>query len=392
MTRTWQATIFALSVMLTTGPTGAQAPAPLPSVPAGITVRDGYELSVAQAELRGPRFLELGPDGTLYVSFPRTGEIKACRDGDGDGYYEAVTTFVDGRRLVHGLCWYEGWLWFSQSGSIHRARDTDGDGAADELVTVIAEGQVPGGGGHWWRSLLVHQGRLYTSIGDAANISDQTDTERQKIWSFDLEGGDKQLWCSGIRNTEKLVVRPGTEEIWGMDHGSDWFGRELEQKASAGQPITDDNPPEEMNHYLKGAFYGHPFIVGNRLPRYEYLNRPDIVALAARTTVPAWAAPAHWAANSMEFYTGDRFPSCRGDAFVAFHGSWNRSRKGGYQVTRVLFDRGRPYGALAYVEFLDGQAVRGRPVDTVMAADGSLLISDDYGHRIYRLRYTGDGR
>ena len=42
------------------------------------------------------------------------------------------------------------------------------------------------------------------------------------IWSG-LKGGDKKLFVSGIRNTEKLLVRPGTEEIWGMDHGSDMF-------------------------------------------------------------------------------------------------------------------------------------------------------------------------
>ena len=80
----------------------------------------------------------------------------------------------------------------------------------------------------------------------------------------------------------------------------------------------------------------------------------------------------------------------KGDVFVAYHGSWNRSEKGGYAVTRILFDNGRPYGELKYLNFLgaDGK-VLGRPVDVEQDLDGSLLISDDYGNKIYRLSYTG---
>jgi glucose/arabinose dehydrogenase len=156
-------------------------------------------------------------------------------------------------------------------------------------------------------------------------------------------------------------------------------------------PITDLNPPDEMNHYVQGGFYGHPFLVGNRVPRYEYMNQPDIVELAAKTIPPEWATGAHWAPNAMTFYTGEQFPKeYRGDAFVAYHGSWNREKKAGYCVTRVLFDQGHPYGELVYVRFLtDDGKVLGRPVDVVVAPDGSLLISDDEGGRIYRLSYKG---
>ncbi|MHC4211958.1 MAG: PQQ-dependent sugar dehydrogenase [Planctomycetota bacterium] len=364
----------------------------VPEVDAGIKVRDGYTLSVAQASIKEPRFMRMGADGTLYVSLPDTGEIKSCRDKDGDGYYESVVTFVSGYKSVHGMFWHDGWLWFGQTGGIFKARDTDGDGAADEKKNVLEVAELKGGRGHWWRSMLIHKGRLYTSVGDSGNINDEPESDRQKIWSYNLEGGDKQLFVSGIRNTEKLVVRPGTDEIWGMDHGSDWFGRVLEKRVrGSGQPITDFNPPGEMNHYVQGGFYGHPYIVGNRVPRYEYMDRADIVELAAKTISPAWATGAHWAPNSMEFYTGKQFPGdVKGDAFVAFHGSWNRSVKAGYCVARVLFDEGRPYGQLVYVNFLsDDGEVLGRPVDTLVAPDGSLLISDDDGDRIYRLSYTG---
>nr|HPK04199.1 PQQ-dependent sugar dehydrogenase [Candidatus Sumerlaeota bacterium] len=157
-----------------------------------------------------------------------------------------------------------------------------------------------------------------------------------------------------------------------------------------GQPITDFNPPEEMNHYVQGGFYGHPFVVESRIVRYEFMNKPGIVELAAKTTPPAWEGGAHWAANSMTFYAGDQFPGARGDAFVAYHGSWNRSEPAGYCVARVLFDSGRPYGELVYAGFLTAEGeILGRPVDTAVAPDGSLLISDDHGGRVYRMSYTG---
>ncbi|MGE5295836.1 MAG: PQQ-dependent sugar dehydrogenase [Solirubrobacterales bacterium] len=361
-----------------------------PTVDPQIRVRDGFSLSVT-AEVKGARFMEFDPNGTLFVSQPESRQISACRDRDGDGYYETAAVFVKDHPTVQGLFWFDGWLWFTESGAIFRARDTTGDGIADEQQTIIPEGQLPHGG-HWWRPILIHKDRLYTGIGDSGNITDESATDREKIWTYDLQGRDKQLFISGIRNTEKLVVRPGTDEIWGMDHGSDWFGQELEQRAHGnGQPITDLNPPDEMNLYVQGGFYGHPFLVGNRVPRYEYMSRSDIVALAAKTIPPAWSTGAHWAPNAMTFYTGRQFPpDYRGDAFVAYHGSWNRERKAGYCVTRVLFDAGRPYGELVYANFLtDDGKVLARPVDVVIAPDGSLLISDDEGGRVYRMSYQG---
>lgn len=375
-------------------PGAAQAGDPR-GVPEGVWVRDGFELTLA-AQLPGPaRFMALGDTGSLYVSDPNRGVVRALHDDNADGVYDRQTAFLTDRPRVHGLAWHDGWLWFTQTGSISRARDADADGVADDTRAVLPEGSIPSGGGHWWRSICIHDGRLYTSIGDSGNITDESDTERQKIWSFDLEGRDKRLFASGLRNTEKLVVRPGTDELWGMDHGSDNFGRRAGESAGR-QPITDLNPPDEMNRYEPGGFYGHPFITGHKLPRYEFLDHPDLIDLAERTIAPQWATGSHWAPNAMCFYdppagaTAAFPPEYAGDAFVAYHGSWNRTAPAGYQVTRVLFEEGRPYGELPMVKFLSPSGeVLGRPVDVAVDADGSLLISEDGRNRVYRLRWVG---
>jgi len=366
-------------------------------VPDGIWVRPGFKLTVAENTIKAPRFMAVNPEGVLFVSVPKSGQIQACRDKDRDGYYENVVTYVDGhdpKNILQGLAWHDGWLWFAEISAIFKSRDTNGDGRADEVIKVIGEDKLPiTGGGHRWRALLIHKGRIYTHVGDQTNATDEPidANERKKIWTFALDGSDKQLFATGLRNTEKFAIRPDTEEIWGVDHDIDMLGWELEGKEKKfGQPITDHNPPAELNHYKKGGFYGHPYIVGKNIPNFNFLKNPDLAELAAKTTIPEWTMAAHCSGNGMIFYHGKQIPNGRGDAFVAMRGSWNATQKSGYCLARILFEDGHPYGEQKMVSFLKGGTeIIGRPADCLEAPDGSILISDDTGNKIYRLSYAG---
>ena len=280
----------------------------------------------------------------------------------------------------------DGWLWFTQSQAVWKGRDTNGDGVADEEIQVV--GGLEGQGGHWWRSILVTDDGFFTSVGDSGNITDPGDSDRQKIWKYSLDGTTRKLWSSGIRNTEKLRFRPGTTELYGCDHGSDWYGKLLGD-TNGDQPITNRVPDDEFNHYVEGGFYGHPFIVSNGLPRLEFKDRPDIIELAAKTILPAWPVGPHWATNGWTFTTTDDVVA-KGDALIACHGSWNSSVKQGYCIERVMFDAqtGQPMGAQTIVSMLDGKKDLARPVDCAEENDGSILFTVD-GGKIYRLRKNG---
>jgi glucose/arabinose dehydrogenase len=349
-------------------------------------------VTLVAKDLGEARFMALDEAGTLYVSQPKEGNVLALKDTDNDGTYEYVAPFVTGKKRVQAMQFRDGWLWFATTAGIYKAKDANDDGTAegDEVQTVIPEGQLPGGGGHWFRALLVTDDGLYTSIGDASNASDQGDTDRQKIWHYEHKGGGKRLIATGVRNTEELQFRPGTTELWGFDHGSDNIGATFGETKDR-MPVTDLNPPEEFNHYVEGGFYGHPFIAGNRFPRPEFAARKDIAELAAKTTVPAWMLGAHWAVNGWTFLTKDAFPAHKGDAIAAAHGSWNSSSKVGYRVERVMFDSwtGRPMGSHMLVGTLskDGKEVLGRPCDVVEAPDGSVLFTCDLKQRVYRLSH-----
>jgi glucose/arabinose dehydrogenase len=354
------------------------------------TVRPGYKVTLAAENLGEVRFITFDDAGTLYLSQPKAGTILALRDTDGDGRFEYAAPYVEGKPFVHAMQFKDGWLWFAAAGAIYRAQDADNDGAADDVETVVPPGKLAAGGGHWFRSLLVTDDAIYTSIGDSANASDETQTERQKIWRIALKGGKRTLFATGVRNTEELQLRPGTQEIWGFDHGSDDIGQGFGETKER-MPITDLNPGEEFNHYVQGGFYGHPFIAGNRLPRPEYAKRKDILELAANTTPPALSLGAHWAPNGWTFLTKGAFPGHKGDVFVAFHGSWNSSKKVGYRVERVTFDAwtGKPYGSQPIVGTLspDGNEVLARPCDTAEAPDGSVFFSCDATSKIYRISH-----
>jgi glucose/arabinose dehydrogenase len=353
-------------------------------------VRAGYRVTLAADNFSAPpRFLETDGNGTVFVSVPNQGQVLALRDTDGDGVYDKRTVFLDKKPDVHGLCFKDGWLWYTQArtGEGGKARDTNNDGVADDDLIVFKPGSIPAGGGHSFRAILVDDDRVYVSVSDPGNMLDALDTDRKKVYVYDLDGSNRREFASGIRNTEKLRFRPGTKEPWGLDHGSDNFGKTFGESRGV-QPITDFNPPEELNCFVEGGFYGHPFITGNRVPRPEYAARKDIVDLAARTTPPAIAFGAHWAGNGFTFLSKDYFPDHQGDLFAAFHGSWNSTPLVGYKVVRVHFDKqtGRPFGYFTVVSTLSAEGrPLARPVDLVELPDGSVLFSCDQTRKLFRI-------
>ncbi|HTL31318.1 MAG TPA: hypothetical protein VL282_18945 [Tepidisphaeraceae bacterium] len=357
-----------------------------------LKVRPGYRVTRAlpNKAISESRFIQFSEDGkTLYVSQIREGKIIALRDPDAEGVFKNITTFVKDKPSVQGMCPHDGWLYFSLAGegSVYRAKDSNGDGAADQVENIIPPKTLPTGGGHPFEGLLVTDKEIYVTASDPTNMTEDLKSPRKTIYLFDIDGKNKRVFCTGIRNTEKLRFRPGTQEIYGFDHGSDRFGDKYGETMNTNQPITDLNPPEEFNLYKQDAFYGHPFITGNRVPRIEFARRPDIVELAGTTTPPAWCAHAHWAVLGFEFLKSDYFPNHKGDVIFCSHGSWNSTKPVGAVVERLLFDQvtGKPYGSMTIVDCQVNGRRSARPVDAAEAPDGSIIFSSDEPPALYRI-------
>jgi glucose/arabinose dehydrogenase len=236
-------------------------------------------------------------------------------------------------------------------------------------------------GGHWTRCVLFDRKgeKMYLTIGSRSNVDAGEAPQRAAINRYNPDGSGHEIYASGTRNAVSLRWYPGSDTLWATVQERDGLG--------------DDLVPDYFTSIKQGGFYGWPYayIGPNEDPRRKG-EKPDLVA---KTSVPDVVLGAHVAVLDAWFYTGKMFPSqYRNGAFLAMHGSWNRSKRVGYSVVYVPFKDGKPAGPPQ--DFLTGwmldpdkREVWGRPVGLLELPDGSLLVSDDGGKKIWRITYKG---
>lgn len=334
----------------------------------------GFQIQLYAAGVPGARFMAVGPGGDLYLSMSRAGRVVMLPDRDGDGMADQVVTVAEGLDLPHGLAWHEGALYVAENSRVIRLEYQDGALTPATGYTVVV-GDLPRGGSHWSRSIAFGpHGRLYVAAGSSCNVCREDDPQRAAISRYNADGTGEEILATGLRNAVGLAFHPETGELWATENGRDRLG--------------DNFPPDEINIVYPGRHYGWPHCHGNRVPDPEWGRGFD----CGQTEPPAVALQAHSAPLGLAFYTGDAFPApYRGQLFVAFHGSWNRSVPTGYKVVMVPVQAGRPAGG--YTDFLTGflghDGAWGRPVDLVVGADGALYLSDDKAGAVYRITYIG---
>jgi glucose/arabinose dehydrogenase len=362
-----------LALVLAAAPLGAaaQEPGRLASVQvAGHTVQvpAGFAVDVYAEGLRGARFMALAPDGTPYLSITRAGRVVKLPDANGDGRADTVITVADGLNLPHGLAFRGDTLYVAENDKVVRFLP----GAATPDVVVAS---LPGRGGHFTRTIVFGpDDKLYVSVGSSCNICDETDLRRAAVLRYNLDGSGEEIFAHGLRNSVGIAFDPATGELWGTNNDRDNLG--------------DDLPPDRINILRRGLNYGWPqcYLPGNNNPEYPSADCSHVEG-------PAIAFQAHSAPLGIAFSTGTQFPAeYRGGAFVAFHGSWNRTVPTGYKVVYVRQENGRP---VAITDFLIGflpdpkAPPWARPVGALVLPDGSLLVSDDTGGYVFRVHYVG---
>lgn len=334
------------------------------SVPQTLHVPPGFEISELAGDLSGVRTLKIGPDGLLYAVLSNSGGVVRMDPSDGSGRTEVLNDLDS----PYGLAFHAGWMYVGEEHRIVRYR------GPDYSTPEVVVDDIPTGG-HWTRELAFGpDGFLYVAIGSSCNVCEERDARRAAVTRYRPDGSNETIVAEGLRNVAGLAVHPATGEMWASQNERDMLG--------------DDVPVEEINVLSDGRHFGWPYCHGERVPNPEYRDR---AALCRTTAPPALGIQAHSAPLGMVFYTGEAFPEeFHGDLFVALHGSWNRSERTGYELVRVRVEDGRPtsYEPFAHGWLTNGR-VSGRPVYPVVAPDGSVLLSDDDGGRIYRIRWVG---
>jgi glucose/arabinose dehydrogenase len=337
-----------------------------------LTVPAGLVVTYFVQGLDGVRFMAVSPDGEVYASQPGKGRVVRLPDGNHDGKADSTVVVVSGLAQPHGLAFHKGALYVAATDGVVRVT-LGADGKASGAPVYV--NHYSGGGGHWSRTIVFGaDSAMYVAVGSTCNLCVEQSSDRAAVLRFNEDGSGKRVFASGLRNAVGLAVEPQTKALWASQNERD----EL-------PPNHEDLPPEEINILTDGGNYGWPYCYGDRVPNPEYND----ATRCATTIAPAAKLQAHSAPLGMSFLSRAALlpAEYRGDLLVAYHGSWNRSTPTGAKVVRVRVSAGQPVSVEDFVTgWQRSNGSRwGRPVDVTVAADGSVLISDDAAGAIYRL-------
>jgi glucose/arabinose dehydrogenase/cytochrome c2 len=378
-----------------------------PSVPPGFTVK------LFAKDLHNPRLLRTAPNGDIFIAETGRSRIRVMRTADGADAPTVNQIFAEGLDRPFGISFYPPgdqpqWMYVANHNSVVRLPYRNGDLKARGEPEVIVPKLADSGGGHSTRDVVFSRDgkRMFISVGSGSNVAERMGRKTpEEIRAWDAENGLGAAWGSewhraqilwtdpeghqplrafatGVRNGVGLAVNPDTGDLWVSTNERDGLGDEL--------------VPDYVTRVKEGGYYGWPwYYLGNHEDPRHAGERPD---LAGKAIVPDVLEASHSASLEMTFYTATSGPAAfpadyRGDAFVALHGSWNRTIRTGYKVIRVLLNHGVPTGQ--YDDFLtgfvvDNHSVWGRPVGVTVAHDGALLVTEDGNGTMWRVAYEGE--
>ena len=342
-----------------------------------LNLPDGFKIEVYAHGLNGARSMAMGDKGTLFVGTRNDKTVYAVQDLDKDYKADHIKVLDSTLEVPNGIAFRDGSLYVAEVGRLLRYDNIESQLDEPGQPTVVYD-DYPTEFHHGWKYIAFGpDDKLYVPVGAPCNICDSTvaDQRYATITRMDPDGSNREIYAHGVRNTVGFTWHPETKEMWFTDNGRDLMG--------------DDIPPCELNRITEaGQHFGYPFCHGSDVKDPEFGDqRPcsDFVH-------PVQEMGAHVAPLGVKFYTGNMFPEkFKNFAFVAEHGSWNRSKKSGYRISLVELENNKSVG---YTTFIDGwlnhetQDQWGRPVDILFLEDGSMLISDDFGDAIYRVSYS----
>jgi len=319
----------------------------------------------------GARSLTLGREGKIVYVGTRSDTIYAVEDLDSDGKAERVVVIREDLDTPNGVAYLGGDLYVAEISRILRFKNIDTTYTGNPDYEVVFD-NLPKETHHGWKYIAFGPDNLlYVPVGAPCNVcSDQGKFAR--ILRLNPLTGEAETFATGIRNTVGFDWHPDTKELWFTDNGRDLLG--------------DDTPPDELNRAPRsGLNFGFPGCHGVSVIDPTFGNSSSCTA----STPPAIDLGPHVAALGVHFYSGTMFPEeFKKKAIIAEHGSWNRSAPIGYRLTTVDIERNIASNYKVFAEgWLENSKSWGRPVDTLVLNDGSLLVSDDQGNAIFRITY-----
>ena len=338
-----------------------------------LKVPKGFIVEEFVNDIETPRQIAEGENGYIFVG-SKKGKVYALKDHDGNGRIDDVDIIAEDLNDSSGVAYHEGSLFIAEIDKVWRIDNVEeqlADFKSNTLEKTLVTDNLPSDAWHGRKWIMVDSdGSILLNVGAPCNVCLKEDERYATILRF--KDNNWFIEARGVRNTVGFDWHPVNKNLYFTDNGRDWMGDYL--------PSCELNVLEES-----GDFFGFPYrhamdVIDPEFGEYDhgYEIKKPILDLGP-----------HVAPTGIEFYTGNLFPNeFKNNAFITLHGSWNSSKKVGYKVIRVVFDEGGlPLSNSDFITgFLDGDKVLGRPAAPLMLSDGSLLISDDYANKIYRVK------
>jgi glucose/arabinose dehydrogenase len=352
--------------------TSASAALPLDKV----KLPKGFSISVF-AEVENARSMAISPGGTIFVGNRDEDKVYAIKDTDGDGKADKKWIIAKGLNMPNGVAFKDGDLYVAEISRIHKFAGIESK-LDNPGTSQILYDKYPTDAHHGWKYIAFGpDGKLYVPVGAPCNICESKNPVYASITRMNADGTGLEVFAKGVRNSVGFTWHPTTKQMWFTDNGRDMLG--------------DDIPSCELNTVTKeGLHYGYPYCHEGSIKDPEFGDKHPCNDFVK----PADNLGPHVAPLGLKFYTGKMFPAeYKDQIIVAEHGSWNRTKKSGYNLTLVKVDANSK--VTGHSVFASGwmddatQKVWGRPVDVLLLPDGSLLVSDDQANVIYRIVYKG---
>ena len=351
---------------------------------------EGFAVSQFAGGLDNPRSLYILPNGDVLTAEAKTkiagligssaDQVTLLRDADGDGIAETRSVLLSGLDRPFGITLIGDTLYVANSNAVYAypyVRDALKIESKGEKILDLPSG---GYNHHWTRNLLVSPDgeKIYVSVGSASNNAEyglKEEIRRANILEINPDGSKERIYASGLRNPVGMDWNPATGALWTAVNERDKLG--------------DGLVPDYMTEVQPGGFYGWPYSYFGQHPDPRMKGKG--AELVAKALVPDYALGSHTASLGLAFYDGTAFPAhYRGGAFIAQHGSWNKSDFAGYKVIFVPFQDGKPSGPpedflAGFLDDSGNDEAFGRPVSVAVTPDGGILVADDAGNTIWKI-------
>lgn len=369
----------------------------------------GFSVSLYADNLNNPRNIYVGPNGDVFVSEANTeisgvkkigadiigasksqhygksaNDVLLFRDTNGDGQADSKTVFLSGLNQPYGMLILGGWFYVANTDGLWRYPYKLGDTKITSPAVKVLDLPAGGYNNHWTRNLHANADgtKIYVSVGSGSNVAEhgmEAEKRRANILEINPDGTGEQVYASGLRNPAGIDIQPGTGVLYAAVNERDDLG--------------DNLVPDYLTSVKEGGFYGWPWAYFGRHEDPVLKQKDPNPAMIKKSIVPDVALGSHTASLGLAFYNGTSFPQeYHNGAFIGQHGSWNSSKLVGYKVAFVPFNGDKPTGHVT--DFLTGfiadsakHKVYGRPVGVAVAKDGSLLVADDAGNKIWRVKH-----